>query len=678
MITTANRCLIGSLWLALCVINPQAHAQEQPSSGPREILEWGRPAWQAAPVDLSFLNAREKPAGKHGFLRAVKDKLVFEDGTPARFWGTNLTSNALFGSAASREDVRLQARRLSQLGFNLVRLHHHDSFWVSPNVFGDAKKPDTRSLSEASLEKLDWWIKCLKDEGIYVWLDLEVQRRFKPADNIENFDEMTFGKNVADPKGFNYVNPSIQEAMQRFNQAYVTHVNAFTGLAYKDEPAIAFMMLTNENDLTFHYGNRLLPIKKVPKHTALYMALADAFAVKTGLPKDKIWRSWEPGPSKIFLNELERQFNVKMIDELRALGVKVPIATTNVWWSPLSSLPALTAGDLIDVHAYGPAGQLDRNPLNEVTLGHYMAVGHVIGRPVTISEWGVGSFPLSDRTVMPLFMASAASQQGISAPIQFAYSERPIVSEGVPTRWQSFNDPAYLGTMPAAALLFRRNDVQEASSIYVFAPSAAQFYGQDITPEKSVALRTAAEKGKLLIALPPTKELPWLEPSQIPQGATVITDPDQALLDPNAKESVSDNGELRRNWEQGFFTINTPRSQAAMGRIGGKPITLPDVDIAVSTPSATVAVQSLDGKNIREADAILISLGARSIPKTPTEMPYYSELVTGQIAIRAKPGLKLYPHRGIAIKDALNVPYENGRYLITLDRNLASYWLVLR
>ena len=50
---------------------------------PKNILDWA-----TAPVDLSFLNAPEKPAGKHGFLKAVNDKLAFEDGTPARFWGT--------------------------------------------------------------------------------------------------------------------------------------------------------------------------------------------------------------------------------------------------------------------------------------------------------------------------------------------------------------------------------------------------------------------------------------------------------------------------------------------------------------------------------------------------------------------------------------------------------------
>ncbi len=263
MFATRLLCSIG---LSLLALGQPIFAQIPPSSR-GEILDWGQPSWHAAPVDLSFLNAEERPAGKHGFVRVVKDRLAFEDGAPARFWGTNLTSYALFGTT-SREDVKLQARRLSQLGFNLVRLHHHDSFWASPNIFGDATKPDTKSLSAEMLGRLDWWIKCLKDEGIYVWLDLEVQRRFKPSDGIQYFDEISSSK--AGLKGFNYVNASIQEAMRRFNEGYVEHFNAFAGLRYKDDPAIVAMMLTNENDITHHYGNllcRTTMSRRIPRST---------------------------------------------------------------------------------------------------------------------------------------------------------------------------------------------------------------------------------------------------------------------------------------------------------------------------------------------------------------------------------------------------------------------------
>ena len=64
---------------------------------PTDILDW-----KAAPVDLSFLNTPEKPAGKHGFLTTAKDKLVFEDGTTVRFWGTNLSAYALFQNETRR------------------------------------------------------------------------------------------------------------------------------------------------------------------------------------------------------------------------------------------------------------------------------------------------------------------------------------------------------------------------------------------------------------------------------------------------------------------------------------------------------------------------------------------------------------------------------------------------
>jgi hypothetical protein len=59
----------------------------QEATWPVDLLDW-----RTAPIDLSFLNASERPAGKHGFLRTAKDKLVFEDGTLVRFWGTNLTA----------------------------------------------------------------------------------------------------------------------------------------------------------------------------------------------------------------------------------------------------------------------------------------------------------------------------------------------------------------------------------------------------------------------------------------------------------------------------------------------------------------------------------------------------------------------------------------------------------
>jgi hypothetical protein len=635
--------------------------------------------WKTSPVDLSFLNAPEKPAGKRGFVKASGEQLRFADNTPARFWGTNLSAYTLF--TTPDDVIKQQARRLSMLGFNLVRLHHHDSPWVNPNIFGArATTQDTQQLSAESLAKLDWWIKCLKDEGIYVWLDLHVERALMPADKIMGFDEIRKGENVASLKGYAYVNITMQQAMKRFAEAYVSHVNPHTGLAYKDDPAIAALLITNENDITHHFGNALLPDKKVPTHSQIYMAEADAFASQYNLPQSLTWRAWEHGPAKLFLNDLERRFNVEMIQHLRQLGVKVPIVTTSTWGlNGLSSLPALTAGDAIDVHSYGGTGQLEKNPLTSEGLLHWIAAGQVVGKPLTVTEWNAEPFPTPDRHTLPLYMAGMASHQGWDALMQYAYSQERL-TEGWRTasNWHAYNDPGLLATLPAAALMYRRGDVREATTSYIFAPAAATLFGQRITPANAAALRTAAEKGKLQIAMPQTEELPWLQRSPIPANAQVLQDPNHSLLEANATEVISDTGELTRNWQKGIYRIDTALTQAATGWIGGEALTLSDIEILAKTPYASVAVQSLDGAPLKQSRHMLISLGTRAIPKDVKKTPFYTEPLEGTLSIKAPPGLKLFTHDILAHQTELPVSYENGRYRITFDRTRMSNWLFLR
>jgi hypothetical protein len=661
--------------IALSPTATEKFGLEDYTSWPTGILDWN-----TSPVDLSFLNAPDMPAGKRGFLKAHGQNLVFDDGTLARFWGTNLTAYSLFGTA--KDDVKKQAHRLSQLGFNLVRVHHHDSEWVNPNIFGDPKSPNTQTLDPSMLEKLDWWIKCLKDEGIYIWLDLHVGRQLKAADGIEGFDEIKQGKPTASMSGYNYVNKSIREAMKRFNESYLNHQNRFTGLRYKEDPAIVALLITNENDLTHHFGNALLPDKGVPDHTAIYMREAEKFASKYALPKDRVWRAWEDGPSKLFLNDLEQRFDSDMITHLRALGVKTPIVPTSTWGSnPLSSLPALTVGDIIDVHSYGEVGELERNPIVGANLVHWIAAAQVVGKPLTVTEWGVDSHGslAPDRQDIPLYMASSASMQGWNGVMFYAYSQESFTnSRSTPSIYHAYNDPALMASLPAAALLYRQAHVREANTQYVFEPSKEMLFNQPLSAANSVALRTASERGKLMIAMPAVPELPWLEKSVIPSGATIIHDPQQSQIPNNASAIVSDSGELRHNWDEGTFTIDTPQTQAAMGWIGGKAITLADVELALITKNSVVAVQSLDGNPIGQSRKIMISVGARSVLKADNALPFYSEPVEGRVLIRAPIGLTLTAWDSTTgARRRVTVSYKDGRYILALDRAIRSSWLLL-
>ncbi|HDS1733068.1 cellulase family glycosylhydrolase [Pseudomonas sp. BP8] len=660
--------------IALAPTPSERFGLADPSRWPDDQLDW-----RTSPVDLSFLNNDEKPAGKRGFVKAVGEQLMFADNTPARFWGTNLSAYAIFNT--SDDAIKQQAKRLSALGFNLVRLHHHDSPWVSPNIFGDGNTlGDTQQLSAESLRKIDWWIKCLKDEGIYVWLDLHVERALMANDNIYAFDELAKGEDRAGLKGYGYVNVTIQQAMKRFAEQYLTHVNAYTGLTYKDDPAIAAVLLTNENDITQHFGNVLLPDKNVPRHSQLYMDAAKAFALRHDLPAEQTWRAWEQGPSKLFLNDLERSFNADMIEFLRGLGLKAPIVTTSTWGlNSLTSLPALTAGDLIDTHSYGGSGQLERNPLTSDGLINWLGAAQVVGKPMTVTEWNAQPFPTPDRHSLPLYIAGTASYQGWDAMMHYAYSQQAFNSAWIRAdNWHAYNDPALIATLPAAALLYRRADVHEAQTRYVFAPTAEMLFGRAITPNNSALLRTAMEKGKLQIAMPATTSLPWLQPSVIAEGAQVLHDPEQSLLDANADESVSDSAEIRRNWQQGLYTIDTPLTQAATGWLGGRSISLADIQLQVKTAYASVVVQSLDAKPFSQSRELLVSLGTRAVPRPDDMTPFYVEPLEGTLIIKAAPGLKVFSHSAHGPAKALPATYQDGRYTITLDGKHMSNWLFLK
>lgn len=628
-----------------------------------------------SPVDLSFLNASERPAGRRGFLKASGERLAFADGTEARFWGTNIAAYALFSTSPS--EVKQQARRLSRLGFNLVRLHHMDSDWVAPNIFEDPVQGRPTRLNAAALERIDWWIKCLKDEGIYVWLDLHDGRQLNKADGIEQLDELRRGKDGADLRGYNYVNPSIRRAMQETSIGLLTRVNKYTGVRYADEPAIAVVLITNENDVTHHFGNSLLGDKGVPWHSAAYMREAGAFARKWDLPEQKVWRSWEHGPSKLFLNDLEHRFNSEMVSVLRSVGVRVPIVTTSTWGNPISSLPALTMGDMIDAHAAGGPGELRKNPLEAASLVHWLAAARVSGKPLSISEWGVedkGQLS-SDRQDIPLFVAGWGSRQGWNAILHFAYSQESFGWEGKASIYHAYNDPAMLSTMPAAALMYRQGHLPADPESFALAPTADVLVGREISAGNSVGLRTAAESGRLSILLPVVRELPWLVPSTKPSGSTLVTDPARALIQRNASQFRTASGRTLHDWANGVYLIDTPATQAVMGDIGRKEYQLADITVRVTTPNATVAVQSLEGAPIHDSRRLLISLGAKSTLAAGGKLPFESEPVTGVLAIRAPAGLILYAHDATGKESRIPAQRVGDRYVIDLAPQLGTYWL---
>jgi hypothetical protein len=123
------------------------------------------------------------------------------------------------------------------------------------------------------------------------------------------------------------------------------------------------VLVTNEDDFTFHFDNAMLPDKNNPAHGSLFTRGYKAFAKENGLVESKVFSIRLAGPGKLYMNDVEHKFNETMIQSLRALGPKAPIATTNFWGrEALSSLPASTDGDVIEIHSYGASEAMSSNP----------------------------------------------------------------------------------------------------------------------------------------------------------------------------------------------------------------------------------------------------------------------------------------------------------------------------
>jgi hypothetical protein len=673
-------CVLFLLVLLSAAVAAEAPAAKAAAPAAPNTSTWysGALAYNKSPVDLSAMN--HKPAGKYGFVHADGDRLVFENGQEARFWGGNVAAYALFD--ANKSHVQVQAKRIAQLGYNLMRLHHMDSTgWVDPTVI-DKTLADTQHLSAAGMDEVDYWIKSLRDQGVYVWLDMHVGRVLKAGDTIPGFDEVTnYG---GGPSGFTYYNTRVEELMRIFSVMYLSHVNPYTGLAYKDDPAIIGMELTNEDDVTNHYGNLMLADKNNPYHNAIFNRSVSDFCALTGLPTYETGQTWLAGPSKIYLNDVEHAWDVRMLDTLTSIGVRVPIATTQMWGgNALFSLPALTAGGIVDTHSYGDVGALSTNPRTAGNFVTYIALGQAYGKPLSTTEWNV-PFPATDRFTAPLYVASIAALQGWDAPMIYNYSQDTFNSPSSQTTWSTFSDVALTGLMPAAAVLFRQGHVHQARQRYCLLMDRNGLYYQANDTSTMATVRTLVERSHISIGMPDIPELTWDSATRITDGSTTITNVNQDFIPAGQNYVDSDTGELRRDWAVGFQTINTSGTQAAQGVLTTRTIVLSRTTIRVTTtPQAAVAVTALDRRPLGRSRRILVTALARAVGtgSGANRMPMRSEPVTGSVTMAAPAGLEMLPlaNDGTFLAK-LTAPYTSGTYTLSLPAPVGqgTHWFMLQ
>ncbi|MGE5557990.1 MAG: hypothetical protein ACM3WV_05185 [Bacillota bacterium] len=566
--------------------------------------------WDDVPIDLSFIYEGEKPAGKHGFLTVKGDKFVFEDGTEGRFWGTNFNSGGNFPPFEYSEKV---AKRLAKIGVNLVRFHQLDAEWATPNIFQFAKgkrRGDTRDLDPESMKRLDYLIHRLKGEGIYIYLDMLTYRKFKSGDGVENAVALA---DAAKP--YSIFNRRLIELQKEFCRQVWNHVNPYTGLAYKDDPAIILTEITNECDMFSR------PIDVEPYRTELEELYRQWLAGKgQSRPEGKVDFSIKDEMMLKFLMEIQERYYREMTAYMRGIGVKIPVAGTN-WSINAANRRTQLVTDFADGHAYWYAwkwGEKTKEFQNKPMVGEAdtilpdLSFSRFLDKPYFVSEWD-DPWPNEWRAESPLFLAAVGALQGWSgfAIHTYTYSTMTNVNitgkevssssigsvpyrEGVFNTW---NDPAKFGLFYHAALMFRRGDIK---------PS-----------RRSIGVRIndmALDSGRIpaLSLISEIYRVGLEFPEQQSQAGNVIAW-DKPAADREKGEVISDTGELYRNWKKRIGWIDTEKSKTAYGFLGqaGK-ITLDSMEIDAKTDFAIVALSSLTDAPISQSENMFLLTIGRS------------------------------------------------------------------
>ena len=568
-----------------------------------------------APLDISFLFEDEKPAGKHGFLKAEGDRFVFEDGTAVRFWGTNLNGGACF---PEKEYAPKLAKRIASFGCNMVRLHQLDSEANIPNIYmcrRGIRLKDTQHFDEESLDRLDYMIACMKKEGIYIYLDMTVSRVFRSGDGVANWDL---------PKRstpYCIIDARMIRLQKQFMDDIWNHVNPYTGLAYKDEPAIALSDVVNEQDLFGVYGK----IELEPYATDFRNAFR-AWCGEKGirLDVDAVDLNYN---SQEHLVEYKTQrtaaYYNEMMDYMRQLGVKIPMAGNNHSQTYLQTRAANIAGDFMDTHLnirfmkWGPGGRYWQDiSLHELPEWGSMrsARRRRFGKPMFHSEWDL-TWPNRYRAESSIMLAAVGGLQNWSGATIHTYAYTSLLQhmdilgkevscatiedtgyrEGPFATW---NDPAKFGMFYHAALITRRGDVRPSENKILIGIDGLE---KDGVPNSM--FHNMKKK-----AFPAATELCQIGVTYNPKEPGAVSDL-EPIVDLSKGEVASDTGELYRSWKKRYGTVDTPMTKSVYGRLGriGN-VVLNGMRINCKNDYATIALSSLNNAlPIDQTDSMLLT-----------------------------------------------------------------------
>lgn len=541
------------------------------------------------------------PAGSEGFIIAQEEHFVDGNNRERRFFGTNLGMTGNFPSHKAADKL---VDELSRYGINLVRMHY-----VSHTSPVSGYPVQDSFIEPIQLERFDYLAAKLKEKGIYIYFQLNIARKFGRVNGVVNAHLLPYYKN-----GIDNVDPRILELQKRFLNEILNHINPYTGLAYKDEPAISMMEIANENsivhswfsakhrfpDLVEPYKSEMLELwnKFLMDKYGSTEAISKAWGMRVK-KKNIDWpykEEWYDSTQRAedfteFLYECEHKYFTEFYSYLKdVIGVKHNLTGTQLGYGLNHAQASM---DYCDIHNYWchpafPTGVWDNkhwNLRNGAVVNSYghpantftkMARSRILGRPFTVSEYDHPNlnFYCSEGNIM---MAAMGAFQNWSAIMQFAWIlDTDYDREHIWPMFDMCSAPQKLVHLPACYAMFVRGDIRKASDKMVFV------YNSELHKDiKKIADKRAADapskfSNDLLNSLPLVM-LSGTKVSENPElfnsdGRIIIQDvkdvPESIKKAYKDRQMKSNTGEFIWNWQKegaGYFMLDTRNTKVFSG-----------------------------------------------------------------------------------------------------------------
>lgn len=573
-------------------------------------LEYIKTPAKGSVLDFSDMPYVHRPSGRFGRVVVRNGHFEFENlpGVPQRFYGVNLCNDVNFPDRKTAVEL---AERLSRMGYNCVRIHHHD------RILAGGKGPE---IDLIAADRLDFLVAELIKRGIYIESDLFVSRGKLGGKDLGVAEPSTPWKRNYEVKTLFTLHPPAFSNWCAFARSWLMHRNPYTGRTYAEEPCWTGMSLVNEGRYVFPYEQTrdLVPFRRAWKDWISARRAEDpscypGIGVSETYPKieyaDMRGRTM-PQVCCDFAADMQRSFLARARAFLvGSLGFRAPLSNeNNAPDSVAMSLARSDAYDYVEVHAYG-SGQAKGAPCHVPNSNVFFPVvdriteccwQRLADKPFSLTETSYGQ-PNPYRAGGYAKLGALAAFQDWGSVFHFAYAHWlnnfPEGKFGGGTRFDIQQDPVKALADKIPLLLFLRRDLRPAADGIALVLDDAALH-----PEGGVAAANQPAWGTnmmwrcrvgIVAEGRPTDRFRAMRHSECSK------DKAPPFVPENSKE-------LQFDEKAGILIVETSRT--VVGVLPRGRLDTSRVKCDLGENMATVVASSLDGKRLEDSGRILFMI----------------------------------------------------------------------